>query len=227
MFLTKKTSSEKTPMPKRQRTGPQSSKKKVNVIAPRFTRPSRKVEIKSVPQHFNIPSVDVPATANVQHLSLIAQGDDVDQRDGRVVNCIRINCTGSLRVGGNTIGGAATGLFRQVIFTWHQNTVPNWLSLFQTNAVTANYNQDNNFRFRVISDKYMAVPTAQVNQGFAGAYATKDYAYSINKKINQDVNFMGPAATDYFSGAIFVMMACSQANYALFDGGFQVYFKDT
>lgn len=216
-------------MIKRQRrTGPKSSKtaKKRYQPAQRYTRAPRSIEVKAVPQHINIPAVGIPASANVTHLSLIAQGDDTDQRDGRVVTALRGQVFGSVRVGGNTVGGAATGLFRIVMFTWHQNTVPTWTSIFQTTAVTANYDQDLNFRSRILFDKLMAVPTEQVNQGVTGAYATKDYVFQINKVINRTVNFMGPAATDYFSGAVFVMMACSQANYALFDGGMQLYFAD-
>lgn len=201
---------------KRYRTATRKPRASVTAV-PRTARPrTLAVEVKDyIATPFSNETVGQGGNMS-QNLTEVPVGASGQERTGRVILGKQMTWRCSIRYGGNTVGGEATGGFRLLFFRWDDDNQPSTGDILNqqgVNPIIAPYNLSNAFKLKVLYDRVYGLNTTQPSQGFTGAYAPGtmllngsfncgwQMAYSTNDQ-SQD------------KGAIYCLCVCSQTNYA-------------
>ena len=150
-------------------------------------------------------TVDPNTTGAVVHVTGIAQGDDVNERQGNMITLRKLNVRGSVLK--NSASSVPTKLRIMVVRDNLGTTTPPTIgSMFSTVAVfAANQNADGDpqtvARFTVLMDRFISLvdDATSEQQGF-----------SMTKTLNSTCLFTGTAASNEGKGCLYLFIASSE-----------------
>lgn len=148
------------------------------------------------------------ATAVVQNISALAQGDDVDDRHGRKIHAVHVSAQGSILM--HTTSSQTRVrmvLFRDNLGT---TTAPVLTDLFAdendfTDNVQRLVNEQPMKRFTVLWDKYIII-----NEFFDGA--TPSVSFKFSKKLNFDILYTGAASSNEGKNNLWFVSGSNEAS---------------
>ncbi len=149
-------------------------------------------------------TADPNSTGAVVNLTAIAQGDDVDERQGNKIRAKHLKISGSVGLNAS----ATRSQLRMMIVRDNNGstTVPGIAALFSTVAVfVANRpklsDPQRNSRFTVMWDKYILLDA--INQEQAG--------FSFSMPLDHHIFYSGTASTDEGKGQLYLFIASNEA----------------
>jgi len=117
--------------------------------------------------HEGILAVAAPIASGgtvTPNATLVPQGDDAHSRDGRVIYAKTINWRAYFESALNTTGNTC-GAVRLIIFRWDDDTQPTVGDVVTSASLTAVYNLNNVFKFKVLEDRMISLNSNYADTG--------------------------------------------------------------
>lgn len=168
--------------------GKKSNYKKMYQIAKKVVEKNREVH-----QADTSAFLIVSNTATITHLSTIAQGDGVTNREGNTVKLLSIQLRASY------VTTDATNIFRVILFRWKDRSTPTAAQVLNSSSnPLSTLNNNTSKMYHILYDKLIATDTynpIRVTKKFLN-YQKRPYT----------ISFEGSGASDYSEGNIWMLV---------------------
>lgn len=159
--------------------------------------------INSEKKYVDIVDTSSPSTAGTVNLiNQIAQGDDVNQRDGNSVLCAYVKHRMVAKI--NTVATSTSFRLMIVIDTANQGSTPAVADILQTVSTTSNINVDNSKRFWILYDKLTSL---DIN-------GDRSWTCDVVLPVHKHLRYSASGQTAVLQNAIYHVMVSDEATNA-------------
>lgn len=163
-----------------------------------YTANFRQTELLSKDIDAGAAAFAFPANANFSLLNGTAQGDGVDERQGRQINLKSIQIKGTIQpYHGATVPVKENVKARMVVVLDKQanGVAPTWNAVFKSNTSQSLPNLDNRYRFSILYDRTFPISYVQNSAGQITASTPRDWNVNFYKKLNMKTTYKGTDAS--------------------------------